>query len=147
MLRGGSKHFLFSPRTLGRWSNMTWAYWFNQPPTRMLSRNSADFSNTSHESVPPPSIFLKNNFPHLMDEPGSESTEPNHSLNLAIHQTKQPSRPSWLLVVCFSQVKSWRTWNRPSTLSLLDANRELQIQYSQHVKMMFRMATTSVVNG
>ena len=37
-----------------------------------------------------------------MDEPGSESTEPNHSLNLAIHQTKT-TKPTILVAGCLFQ--------------------------------------------
>jgi len=36
-LAGGFKHVLFSPRTLGKWSNLTFAYFSDglvQPPTR-----------------------------------------------------------------------------------------------------------------
>ena len=42
LLVGGNKHFLFSPRSLGKWSNLTCAYFSNglvQPPTRLGSSN------------------------------------------------------------------------------------------------------------
>ena len=38
-LGGGFKHFLFSPRSLGKWSNLTCAYFSNglvQPPSMIL---------------------------------------------------------------------------------------------------------------